>query len=545
MTRCVEFYDYWRNHPNFCNKDRVTIRNIDSYVKLLDAAMERGVDESVTNVTVSENAARPLFSVKDPTVYDQVVGIIVEHAEAGRKVSAGDIKAWIDLAAQETGSEEEPCTSCSGGSRLAGWHPSVNNCQGCVLLGYEKAPKSRKLTYICTAAKSDEGFYHGRPPYGMEKCPLGTGPVKVGCRFFGEDTFCKNPHGLECTAATRNKYHCPLTPGSYEVSPALELMRRQAGRNPQSGAITVEYCRLKGCPDLQPRQKLNDADDSTVRYECVRSGLLPGSLQCPEPKEEPVEEISPDKSDTAIPDEPTGEVPEPEYLEQYPVTAACLALECTHLKETSSRRIGKLHVCELSGQRPENMVGELPDGCPKKKIRAPDEEPVIDKYLEKQFGQCQKKACPEIVWTPEEIYCKVMKDRDWKRYDCPIRPKVPEVKPGTLKHAPPQAATGVGEAAAIIAAHQSENTEPSEERESGAIRRAINLLTDKPDVEEYTVKAGRHEQVTIRNMIKYGDALDEQAAVQMMFKDGAALWLDKMERRVQEETDQAMAGDEE
>lgn len=58
----------------------------------------------------------------------------------------------------------------------------------------------------------------------------------------------------------------------------------------------------------------------------------------------------------------------------------------------------------------------------------------------------------------------------------------------------------------------------------------------------YTVEANRHDVVTIQNMIKYGDANDEEEAVQTIFEDGVALWLDKIERHIEEE---ATRGEEE
>ena len=97
MVRCVEFYEYWRQHPNFCGKDRRSIYYIDSFVELLDSLIERGIPESATMVAISERAARPLFAVKKEATYNAVVDIIAEHVRKAQKVSEGDIKAWIGL----------------------------------------------------------------------------------------------------------------------------------------------------------------------------------------------------------------------------------------------------------------------------------------------------------------------------------------------------------------------------------------------------------------------------------------------------------------
>jgi hypothetical protein len=79
---------------------------------------------------------------------------------------------------------------------------------------------------------------------------------------------------------------------------------------------------------------------------------------------------------------------------------------------------------------------------------------------------------------------------------------------------------------------------PTDDRASAVVRRQPVIAGNLPEpAAVYKVQAGREEQVTIRNMIKYGDAEDEQDAVQMMFEEGAAVYLNKIEARCQNEAD--------
>lgn len=368
MTRCVDFYRKFDREGNFCGLSSAAVSLINAYKKIVEEELtSRGLDPEFTFVNFSEGASRPLHKIEDKVLLGKVLDDIAGRIKMGGSVTAADVKTWIDLESNNktlaeprrdtftnvNNSISEPSVKPADppqgnvlpiGKKAApsGWHPSTSNCQGCARLGYEKDPKSKKLCYICTAAKPAEGYLHGRPPYGMESCPLGTGPVQVACRFWGEDTLCHNPHTMECTAATRGKYHCPLGGfGSGEPQPALGLMRRQAYRNPQSGSITTAYCQNKpgvgGCKHLKKREMNNT-------YECELEGKVPGNLRnCPL-------------------DEKKGDEWTPEYEAKYPVTAACKAIGCFSLRYIKPG----LHTCGFFGLRPENMPkGKLPEGCPK------------------------------------------------------------------------------------------------------------------------------------------------------------------------------------
>lgn len=163
-----------------------------------------------------------------------------------------------------------------------GWHPSTNACIGCVVLGYErnKDNDGKSLYHVCTAVM--------KPPFGLEKCPLGTGPIlKVGCIDFGHDTLCHNSAPAECAKETKKERHCPIGDFGTGCTPALDLMRRQQGRNPQSGSLTTDFCRMRECKDLKKRSMNNT-------LECSIAERVPGNMmRCP--KDETVAVAAPVK----------------------------------------------------------------------------------------------------------------------------------------------------------------------------------------------------------------------------------------------------------
>lgn len=174
----------------------------------------------------------------------------------------------------------------------------------------------------------------------------------------------------------------------------------------------------------------------------------------------------------------------------------CRQRNCPHLKK---REMNNTLECELAEKVPGNMAE-----CPLKDDQSkPSPEP--SEFLLRQILKCRQKQCPELVDDETTTLCKVMetyteKGTPWGRYDCPL---------GLV------------------------NT-PTENRAKGVVSKSTTRQSLNGII-PFTVHADRHEMATVRNMLKYGDALDEEGAVQTMFKDGAASWLDKMERRIQEE----------
>jgi hypothetical protein len=275
--------------------------------------------------------------------------------------------------------------------------------------------------------------------------------------------------------------------------------------------FSVQYCRNIECPYLKKRE-MND------NVECEIEGKLPGNMaECPLV----LEKIELKRIEV-----------ETEEDAKFPVTAKCKALKCKDLRFISPG----LHVCSIKGMRPENMCGRYPDGCPQVQEEIPDapeevtteneeNEPFVpieypSEYLLKQIDRCRKRQCSELIDDEDRTACRVMEKmkedgNPWCRYDCPIRPNVPEPKPYTSSRVQGSAFTPADKAVKTAVMHR----QPS---------------SPNQDNGGFKVNAGRYELATIRQMVTYGDADDEQEAVDLIFRDGAALWLDKIERRVQE-----------
>jgi hypothetical protein len=138
---------------------------------------------------------------------------------------------------------------------------------------------------------------------------------------------------------------------------------------------------------------------------------------------------------------------------------------------------------------------------------------------------CRQRSCPSLKKREmnNTLECELTRKVPGNMAECPLKddpgnpspgPSEPEIHPGSRI--------------------QGQGFEPADDRLSGMVRRAISKSSPNGLV-PFTVHAGRHEMATVRNLLKYGDALDEDEAIQTMFEDGAALWLDKIERRIQEE----------
>jgi hypothetical protein len=99
MTRCAQFYEKCeREGYEWCGKSDQTERFIDYYIKIAKELEVFGIARETTYVGLSENAARPMFSVKEDYVRNTVLGNIAGMIKRGSPVSAKDIKLWIDLA---------------------------------------------------------------------------------------------------------------------------------------------------------------------------------------------------------------------------------------------------------------------------------------------------------------------------------------------------------------------------------------------------------------------------------------------------------------
>lgn len=77
MVRCADFYAKWERDPNWCEKCRTAVIQINEYIDLVADLEEKGIDKDVTYVTLPENAARPLFGIRN----DEKRAKAISHVE--------------------------------------------------------------------------------------------------------------------------------------------------------------------------------------------------------------------------------------------------------------------------------------------------------------------------------------------------------------------------------------------------------------------------------------------------------------------------------
>jgi len=93
--RCEEFYRKIESDKDWaCRLSNKTLRDIANYIDLANEFELRGIPKEVTNVTLSENATRPLFERRNADVKDKVISSL-ENAlndiqENGKTRKIGD-----------------------------------------------------------------------------------------------------------------------------------------------------------------------------------------------------------------------------------------------------------------------------------------------------------------------------------------------------------------------------------------------------------------------------------------------------------------------
>jgi len=544
MVRCLEFYQKLEKDGNFCGLSGPSLSNIRFYKEVVNTLFTRsGIDPEFTIVNFSEGASRPLHKIKnDEDLLERVLDNIAGRLKVGGSISTGDVRDWI-----ETANEDASLRSAApGGTRPkelsiddlrdpgptrlsdkmqtppAGWHPSTNGCYGCLLLGYARDEGRKTPYHICCEA--------GRPPFGMEECPLGTGPIrKVDCEHWGEDTLCHATADTLCDPAKMKRVHCPIAHPE-----ALELIRRQAGRNPQNGRLTTEYCKLRDCKDLKKREMNNT-------LECAISGMVPGNMmECPKngsgagkfdkylPQgNSPEIELDEKPNSNSTP----GELWE-EYTKKYPEPADCRESGCLKIKKIRQ----DLHICEITGMRPENMLGKFPVGCYKRKPESTEEDddtPGYQEFLNRQLPQCRKRKCPNLVDEEGDVMadCKVMARREdegkpWRRNGCPLRPEIPPPKAkGTGKPKPVITALVGRDTVQVIQSTDPRVSVDKEPRPAGSL--------PIPQQREFLVVVGREDLGTLQQLIDHGDVDKIEEAAQIAFDAGIQILQERLELRDQ------------
>jgi N6-adenosine-specific RNA methylase IME4 len=107
MSRCKEFYQKWERDPNWCEKCRTSVRQINKYIDLLDELESRGISKDVTIVSLPEGVARPLISIQDDDVRANAISSVQKAIESqknpitgqfSQKLSMGEVNTIIQKA---------------------------------------------------------------------------------------------------------------------------------------------------------------------------------------------------------------------------------------------------------------------------------------------------------------------------------------------------------------------------------------------------------------------------------------------------------------
>ena len=90
MTRCVEFYTRWKKDPNWCHKCGDAVRQIESYIDLVDGLEKRGIPQETTIVGLPEGVARPLIAIQDEEIKEKAIIKCMERLNGEIGAGRGD-----------------------------------------------------------------------------------------------------------------------------------------------------------------------------------------------------------------------------------------------------------------------------------------------------------------------------------------------------------------------------------------------------------------------------------------------------------------------
>jgi hypothetical protein len=93
--RCIDFYHKWEKDPNWCEKTKGAVTQINSYLDLVSEISSRGIDKDIIYAKFPDGAARPVISIKDPEIRVKVLNYLCSCLNRSEKVQAGDLKNLI------------------------------------------------------------------------------------------------------------------------------------------------------------------------------------------------------------------------------------------------------------------------------------------------------------------------------------------------------------------------------------------------------------------------------------------------------------------
>jgi len=90
IVHCKEFLEKWREDPNFCNRNKSAVNDINNHIKILDELeSDYGVPISTSTMAdkFTERASRVLRREKNRDVKLKATKIIAEKLKSGEKVT--------------------------------------------------------------------------------------------------------------------------------------------------------------------------------------------------------------------------------------------------------------------------------------------------------------------------------------------------------------------------------------------------------------------------------------------------------------------------
>ena len=182
MTRCIEFYTRWRKDPNWCHKCKDAVRQINSYIDLVDGLEKHGIPSETTIVALPEWVARPLIAIQDEEIREKAIikcqERLIGKIGAGRgntkKLTVDDVEQIIGRAASnnvhfmsETDEWYTPREIIDSVLAVFGGYIDLDPCSNSKL----KPNVPAELHYTMEddgLSKSWMGKIYMNPPYGRE-----------------------------------------------------------------------------------------------------------------------------------------------------------------------------------------------------------------------------------------------------------------------------------------------------------------------------------------------------------------------------------------
>ncbi len=100
MGRCLAFYRRWEEEggENWCEKTPGAVSQINSYIDLVKSIekLDPELPKDFTIVNISEGAARPIVSIKDPKVKEKVIDKVRDSLKAKKKYKESMVKGDLE-----------------------------------------------------------------------------------------------------------------------------------------------------------------------------------------------------------------------------------------------------------------------------------------------------------------------------------------------------------------------------------------------------------------------------------------------------------------